>query len=313
MNGTHTNRKTLISIFIKSIRLKPVCIITLGLLCAGILQTAFSTISSQVNTVQIFIDILSYFVAAIPLLMSLVLSLAIEKSGHDTINRPSLEKYWQALSPYINTIVKVLAVFLGSVIMLFAVMALLNSLVKIPYIGELIWPLLCLPNFVAGAILLSILPVIILLVHTLPDFILKTTPTTATLKNLFIVIRTISIRHPIRLLQSTAIGIIVLVLHHAVLFLHLSFSSRMIGKKFIQLLIAMPRFPGYPLKFFIGSLLPCDYASSIPFTHTVGAFMWGTVMLLIVCIPYAFVLNFWVKVGTSLISQPNRNSATSAP
>ncbi len=289
---------------------RAICIQIGGLLIAGIIHTIFSTISSKIPAIQLFIRMAGYFIASLPVIFAMTASTALITDKERNGEKHSVKSVLEFTQHRIYNIAISLFQIFAAVISLTIFLLISDLLVKIPYIGELLWPLVYLINLIMAAITVAGGIAILLLIHLLPSSLVMFTDNKDILnKNLRLLKNTFP--DWIYLFSiSTVMVTIMFSVYFIITTLSMRFSQVLLHEKFYSLISAIPMYPGYLLGFIIKRFLPFDFVYHSKFTVSIGAFIWSLLLYAILCVITAICLNIFNFVGATFL-KANKSSFSS--
>ncbi len=268
-----------------------------GLILSGIIVTLFSTIASKIEIIQIFINTIGNMLAYIPVIVAMTASTLIflfknQQNESISISR-SLSLVKDRMYPMTVAIVEIF----GVVFLLYLLIIISNIFVKIPYLGELLWPIFYIPNFLLAICVMLLILALIFVIHFLPASILVFPEDHIIFRRIFNILK-VNYREWASFFFVSAIsGVFIMGTHYFATILHNEYSKYILDEKFYKLLSSIPSYPGYLLKPWTVQFLPFDYVCDPTFTLKLGAFFWAIMMYLVICFFTAIVFNIWNCVG----------------
>ncbi|MEW6536041.1 MAG: hypothetical protein AB1454_10530 [Candidatus Auribacterota bacterium] len=309
-NKEHASFGLLLEVFKNSFVVPLVGLQMAGLICFGLIETVFSTISSRIFVIHFTVQAAGYLIALLPLFFCMVtVSYCFQEM---LINNNTSINLYTAIDRCMGKIaamLKMALIFIGVVIAYVIVLSLCNALIRIPYAGDFLWPLVFFPNLLTALIIIMLIPFILLSVHVMPPLFAAREINTLNLKLIRSAYWYIIQQRRRTVFISTVIGASIFFIHYCASLLHLLISHAFIGEKSIHLLIEIPRFPGYVLRPWLKYYLPFDFIHTSNFFQSIGAFFWSLLMFLTVCFVYASILTFWNAVGICCLDTKNTEQA----
>lgn len=282
---------------------KKIIIQAAGLVCAGIIKILFSTLSSKIEIIDQCTQRLGDFLASVPLIFAMAATtlMFIEELVHK--KNISISYALALTREKLYSIGLALIYIFGTVLVILLLTLILNLIVKIPYLGELIWPFLYGPLFLISAVWMAVPIGGILIIHLLPGILFIEPEEVNVLKKLYQVLKATFPGWIPFFAVSTAAGFVILAVHYGVCIIQIYYSILIIGEKFFNLLVAIPFYPGYLLTPWLEQYLPFDYVTHSSFTYSVGAFLWSMAMYIGLTLVIAVILNLWNSVGAYYLIQ----------
>ena len=269
-----------------------------GLVCAGIIKTVFSTLVSKIIIIHLAVQLTGNFLATIPIIVAMAVSSLIFIEQIQRGNTISVREALSRVTGYLYPITIAVGKFFVLILVIMLATFLINIFVKIPYLGELLWPLTYIPAFILALLYCGMIAGGVLLIHILPSSIFIFSDGQNLFSRLYSILKNTFPNWLGWFAISTFTGLGILALHYGAVIVQIHFSKLIIGEKFYHLIVSIPRYPGYLLHPWIKYVMPFDFISPTRFTYTLGAFLWGMIMYLVLCVVIGLVFTIWTNTGT---------------
>lgn len=268
-----------------------------GLILSGIIITFFSAIGSKIELIQIFINTVGNMFAYVPVIIAMSASTLIflfQNQQNESISiARSLSLVKDRLYPMAIAIVEIFIVIFS----FYFLILLCNIFVKIPYLGELLWPVFYIPNFLLALSVLALVLALVLTIHFLPVSILVFPEDHIIFRRIYNIL-SVNYREWLPFFSLSAItGFLIMAVHYLAFTLQAQYSKLILDEKFYKLFSSIPTYPGYLLKPWTVKFIPFDYVFEPNFTFKFGSFFWGIIMYLVICFFASVVFNIWNCVG----------------
>ncbi|MCP5462669.1 MAG: hypothetical protein H7A34_05770 [bacterium] len=284
---------------------KKIGIVLSGIICSAIIKTLFTTIISKVDLINYFIIVVGNYLASIPLFFSLAaVSYLFIEEFHNK-RTLSIKQAVQHMLTKLPLLASSLLLIAGGYFILYLFSYVIALFVKIPYLGELLWPIMFFPSFVIAAFNIGFIVLLIVLIHFFPVFFQMDNKDTHILKRLYNTLCQAPVEWAALLACTTGIGVVVFAAHYFITVSQNYFSLIMLGEKFLKFIVAIPAYPGNLLHPWLNEILPMDYVAELSATYYVGSFLWAFAMHLVICVLLAAVLTLWTLSGSLFICSKN--------
>lgn len=319
--GPDTGTTRLFSLFEQSIRYLTYCSVQAvdirktsiqigGLIAAGIIQTVFSTISSKIPTIDAGLRMVGYFLACIPILLAMTASTALFLSGETDKDKHTVSAVFSYIRSRVYDTTVLLAQVFVVIIGLFAILVISDLLVKIPYLGELLWPLVYVINLLIAVAAVAVGICIVIGVHVLPASLALVTDNHNLLKKNALILKQTFPDWIVIFTVSTVSASVVFGIYIFITSVSMTLSRFVLAEKFYSLISAIPLYPGYLLTFLTGRFLPFDFVHQPRWTLSLGAFIWSLMIYVLLCVVMAVLLNMLSFIG-AIFLKPHISSSKS--